>query len=43
MSQVGFEHTIPLFEGAKTVHASERSATVTKVNQNPSNPKYYKK
>jgi hypothetical protein len=26
--QVGFEPTIPLFERAKTVHASDRAATV---------------
>jgi hypothetical protein len=28
MSQVGFEPTIPVFEGAKTVHALERAATL---------------
>jgi hypothetical protein len=27
--QVGFEPTIPVFERAKTVHALDRSATVT--------------
>jgi hypothetical protein len=29
MPCVGFEHTIPASERAKTVHASDRSATVT--------------
>jgi hypothetical protein len=29
MPQVGFEHTIPVFERAKTVHALDRSATVS--------------
>jgi hypothetical protein len=29
MPWVGFETTIPAFERAKTVHASDRSATVT--------------
>jgi hypothetical protein len=29
MPQVGFELTIPVFERAKTVHASDRAATVT--------------
>jgi hypothetical protein len=28
MPHVGFEPTIPVFEGAKTVHALERAATV---------------
>jgi hypothetical protein len=28
MTSVGFEPTIPAFEGAKTVHASNRAATV---------------
>jgi hypothetical protein len=28
MPQVGFEHTIPVFEGAKTVHTANRAATV---------------
>jgi hypothetical protein len=28
MRQVGFEHTIPVFERAKTVHALEGAATV---------------
>jgi hypothetical protein len=28
MSRVGFEPTIPVFERAETVHASERAATV---------------
>jgi hypothetical protein len=28
MPQVGFEPTIPVFERAKTVHASDRAATV---------------
>jgi hypothetical protein len=28
MSQVGLEPTIPAFEGAKTVHALDRAATV---------------
>jgi hypothetical protein len=28
MLPVGFEPTIPVFEGAKTVHASDRAATV---------------
>jgi hypothetical protein len=28
MLSVGFEHTIPLFELAKTVHALDRAATV---------------
>jgi hypothetical protein len=28
MPQVGFEPTIPAFERAKTVHASDRAATV---------------
>jgi hypothetical protein len=28
MPQVGFEHTIPEFERAKTVHALDRAATV---------------
>jgi hypothetical protein len=28
MPQVGFEHTIPAFKGAKTVHALDRAATV---------------
>jgi hypothetical protein len=28
MPQVGFEHTIPMFERAKTVHALDRAATV---------------
>jgi hypothetical protein len=28
MLQVGFEHTIPVFERAKTVHALDRGATV---------------
>jgi hypothetical protein len=28
MSRVGFELTIPVFERAKTVHASDRAATV---------------
>jgi hypothetical protein len=29
MPWVGFEHTIPACEGAKLVHALDRSATVT--------------
>jgi hypothetical protein len=29
MPQVGFETTIPVFEGAKTVHALDHAATVT--------------
>jgi hypothetical protein len=29
MSRVGFKHTIPVFERAKTVHALDRAATVT--------------
>jgi hypothetical protein len=29
MPQVGFKSTIPVFEGAKTFHALDRSATVT--------------
>jgi hypothetical protein len=29
MPRVGFEHTIPASERAKTVHALDRSATVT--------------
>jgi hypothetical protein len=29
MSLVGFEHTIPASERAKTVHSLDRSATVT--------------
>jgi hypothetical protein len=28
MSQVGFEHTIPVFGRAKTVHFLDRAATV---------------
>jgi hypothetical protein len=28
MPQVGFEHTIPVFEGAKTVHALRSGSTV---------------
>jgi hypothetical protein len=28
MPRVGFEPTIPAFEGAKTIHALERAATV---------------
>jgi hypothetical protein len=28
MPQVGFEPTIPVFEPAKTVHASDRAGTV---------------
>jgi hypothetical protein len=28
MPRVGFEPTIPVFEGAKTVHASDRTVTV---------------
>jgi hypothetical protein len=28
MPRVGFEHTIPVFERAKTVHALDRAATV---------------
>jgi hypothetical protein len=28
MLQVGFESTIPVFEGAKTVHALDRADTV---------------
>jgi hypothetical protein len=28
MPQLGFEPTIPVFERAKTVHASDRAATV---------------
>jgi hypothetical protein len=28
MPRVGFEHTIPVFERAKTVHAFDRAATV---------------
>jgi hypothetical protein len=28
MSQVGFETKVPVFERAKTVHASDRAATV---------------
>jgi hypothetical protein len=28
MPQIGFEPTIPVFERAKTVHASDRAATV---------------
>jgi hypothetical protein len=28
MPRVGFEHTIPVFEGAKTVHALDRAATL---------------
>jgi hypothetical protein len=28
MPQVGFEPTIPVFEWGKTVHASDRAATV---------------
>jgi hypothetical protein len=28
MPQVGFEHTIPVFERAKTVYALDRAATV---------------
>jgi hypothetical protein len=28
MSRVGFEPTIPVFERAKTVHASDRAVTV---------------
>jgi hypothetical protein len=28
MPQEGFETMIPVFEGAKTVHASDRAATV---------------
>jgi hypothetical protein len=28
MPRVGFKHTIPLFERAKTVHALNRAATV---------------
>jgi hypothetical protein len=28
MPQVGIEHTIPVFEQAKTVHALDRTATV---------------
>jgi hypothetical protein len=28
MPEVGFEPTIPVFERAKTVHASDRAATV---------------
>jgi hypothetical protein len=28
MTWAGFEPTIPVFEGAKTVHALDRSATV---------------
>jgi hypothetical protein len=28
MPQVGFEHTIPVFERAKTVHALDRTATL---------------
>jgi hypothetical protein len=29
MSYVGFDPTIPVFEGAKTVHGFDRGATVT--------------
>jgi hypothetical protein len=29
MPRVGFEPTIPVFERAKTVHASDRAVTVT--------------
>jgi hypothetical protein len=29
MTWVGFEHTVPASERAKTVHALDRSATVT--------------
>jgi hypothetical protein len=28
MPQVGFEHTIPVFERTKTIHVVNRSATV---------------
>jgi hypothetical protein len=28
MSRVGFEHTIPVFEWAKTIYALDRAATV---------------
>jgi hypothetical protein len=28
MPQAGFEFTIPVFEGAKTIHALDRTATV---------------
>jgi hypothetical protein len=37
MPQVGFEPTIPMFERAKTVHASDRAATVIGIHevQNP--------
>jgi hypothetical protein len=30
MSEAGFEHTITASEGAKTVHALDSSATVTR-------------
>jgi hypothetical protein len=32
MPQVGFEHTIPIFERAKTFHALDRAATVIGMN-----------
>jgi hypothetical protein len=32
MPWVGFEHTVPASERAKTVHALDRSATVTGMN-----------
>jgi hypothetical protein len=34
MPQVGFEHTIPAFEQAKTVHALDRAATVIGLSAN---------
>jgi hypothetical protein len=34
MTQVGFEHTIPVFERAKAVNALDSAATVIGVNMN---------
>jgi hypothetical protein len=34
MPRVGFEPTIPVFEGAKTVHALDRAVTVIGFNFN---------
>jgi hypothetical protein len=33
MPRMGFEHTIPVFERAKTFHALDRAATVTGENK----------
>jgi hypothetical protein len=37
MPRVGFEHTIPMFEQAKTIYALDRSATVISTGRSAGN------